>query len=55
MTEPDCVDSDPEAAERLEAIQDVKEALASIDRGEGRPIDEAFDDLERSLSSATEE
>jgi prevent-host-death family protein len=36
-------------AERLEAIQSVKEGLASADRGEGRPIDELFDSLERDL------
>src|SRR5438105_6020474 len=36
-------------AERLETIQAVKEGLASIDRGEGRPMDEAFDELEKAL------
>jgi prevent-host-death family protein len=36
-------------AERLETIQAVKEGLASADRGEGRPMDEAFDELEREL------
>src|SRR6478752_5367936 len=36
-------------AERLETIQAVKEGLASIDRGEGRPMDVAFDALEEKL------
>src|SRR3954447_12590948 len=36
-------------AERLETIQAVREGLASADRGEGRPVDEVFDDLEKSL------
>ncbi len=34
-------------AERLETIQTVKESLASADRGEGRPMDDLFDELER--------
>jgi prevent-host-death family protein len=36
-------------AARLETIQAVKEGLASADRGEGRPMDEAFDALEKQL------
>jgi prevent-host-death family protein len=36
-------------AERLDTIQAVKEGLASADRGEGRPLDEAFDALEEQL------
>jgi prevent-host-death family protein len=36
-------------AERLETIEAVREGLASIDRGEGRPMDEVFDDLENAL------
>ncbi len=36
-------------AERLETIQAVKEGLASVERGEGRPMDEAFDELEKAL------
>lgn len=36
-------------AERLETIQAVKEGLASLGRGEGRPVDEAFDELEKQL------
>ncbi len=36
-------------AERLETIQAVKEGLASVDRGEGRPLDEVFDALEKDL------
>jgi PHD/YefM family antitoxin component YafN of YafNO toxin-antitoxin module len=40
-------------AERLETIQAVKEGLASIRRGEGRPMDEVFDELERELMVRT--
>lgn len=40
-----------DSVERLKAIEAVKEGLASIDRGEGRPMDEVFDDLERGLGS----
>jgi prevent-host-death family protein len=36
-------------AERLETIQAVREGLASIGRGEGRPMDEVFDALEGDL------
>jgi PHD/YefM family antitoxin component YafN of YafNO toxin-antitoxin module len=36
-------------AERLETIQAVKEGLASMGRGEGRPMEEAFDALEEEL------
>ncbi len=36
-------------AERLETIQAVKEGLASMERGEGRPMDEVFDELEKDL------
>jgi prevent-host-death family protein len=39
-------------AERLETIQAVKEGLASVDRGEGRPVDDVFDTLERELRVA---
>jgi len=35
--------------ERLETIAAVKEGLASIERGEGRPMDEVFDELENAL------
>jgi prevent-host-death family protein len=38
-----------ELAERLETIQAVKEDLASADRGDGRPMDDVFDALERDL------
>lgn len=34
-------------AERWETIQAVKDGLASIERGEGRPMDEVFDALEK--------
>ena len=37
-------------AERLATIEAVKESLASIDRGEGRPMDDVFDALENELS-----
>jgi len=36
-------------AERLETIEAVKDSLASIDRGEGRPMDDFFDALEAEL------
>ena len=36
-------------AERLETIQSVKEGLASTDRGEGKPMDDVFDALEKDL------
>src|SRR3954451_17755585 len=36
-------------AERLETIQAVREGLASIESGEGRPMDEVFDALEKEL------
>ncbi|HEV3166826.1 MAG TPA: type II toxin-antitoxin system Phd/YefM family antitoxin [Isosphaeraceae bacterium] len=35
--------------ERLETIQAVKEGLASADRGEGRPMGQVFDELEKQL------
>lgn len=38
-------------AERLETIQAVKEGLMSADRGEGRPMDEVFDELEKALDA----
>src|SRR3954471_14190716 len=36
-------------AERLETIEAVREGLASIDKDEGRSMDEVFDDLENNL------
>jgi prevent-host-death family protein len=36
-------------AERLETIEAVKEGIASADLGKGRPMDEAFDALEKDL------
>jgi prevent-host-death family protein len=36
-------------AERLETIEAVKEGLASIDKGEGKPMDDVFDALEKTL------
>ena len=43
-----------EAAERLETIEAVKEGLASMRRGEGRPTDEVFDQLEQELQGPSE-
>ena len=39
-------------ADRLETIQAVKDALASVDRGEGRAMKDVFDDLEAELRNA---
>lgn len=36
-------------AERLETIQAVKEGLASIERGEGKPMDDVFNALEKEI------
>jgi len=36
-------------AERLETIQAVKAGLESIERGEGKPMDDVFNLLEREL------
>ena len=36
-------------AERLETIRAVREGLASVEKGEGRPMDEVFDALEGDL------
>ena len=36
-------------ADRLETIQAVKEGLDSVARGEGRPMDDAFNALEAEL------
>jgi prevent-host-death family protein len=36
-------------AERLETIEAVKEGLASIDKGEGKPMDEVFNALEKTV------
>jgi prevent-host-death family protein len=36
-------------ARRQETVQAVKEALASVDRGEGRQADEAFEELENEM------
>jgi prevent-host-death family protein len=38
-------------AERLETMQAVKEGIASMKRGEGRPMDEFFDELENELKA----
>lgn len=40
-------------AERLETIQAVKEGLASVERGEGRPMEDVFDALEQALRAQT--
>lgn len=36
-------------AEKLESIQAAKESLASVDRDEGRPMDDVLDALEKDL------
>ncbi len=36
-------------AERLETIQAVKEGIASVERGEGTPMDDVFNSLEKDL------
>jgi prevent-host-death family protein len=41
-------------AERQETIEAVKEGLASMRRGEGRPMEELFDELEKSLRAHAE-
>jgi prevent-host-death family protein len=38
-----------ELAERLETIKVVREGLASMKRGEGRPAEVVFDELEKEL------
>ena len=38
-----------ELADRLETIEAVKEGLASMERGEGKPVDEVFDEMEKDL------
>jgi len=44
--------SSNDLAERLETIQVVKDSLASVDRGEGSPMDAVFDALEKDLRRA---
>jgi prevent-host-death family protein len=41
-----------ELAERLETIHAVKEGLTSANRGEGQPMDDLFDALEKDLGRA---
>ena len=41
-----------ELAERLETIEAVQEGLASMKRGEGRPAEVVFDELEKELRIA---
>jgi PHD/YefM family antitoxin component YafN of YafNO toxin-antitoxin module len=38
-------------AERLETIQAVKEGLSSIERGEGKPMDDVFAALEKEIAA----
>jgi prevent-host-death family protein len=38
-----------ERVDRLETIEAVRQGIASANRGEGRPMDEVFDDLEAEL------
>jgi prevent-host-death family protein len=42
-----------EVAERLETIEAVQEGLASMKRGEGRPMDEVFDGVEKEFRTKT--
>lgn len=39
-------------AERLETIEAAKESIISADRGEGRPMDDALDAIEKDLRRA---
>jgi hypothetical protein len=43
-----------QALERADAVQGIRAGLESIGRGEGRPADEAFDELRRKHSIPTE-
>lgn len=38
-----------ELAERLETIEAIREGMKEIDEGKGRPLDDVFDELERTL------
>jgi prevent-host-death family protein len=40
-----------ELAERLKTIEAVQEGLASMKRGEGRPMDDVFDGLEKEFGA----
>jgi prevent-host-death family protein len=40
-----------ELAQRLETIEAVQEGLASMKRGEGRPMDQVFDSLEKEFGA----
>ncbi len=42
-----------EALERAEAIEGIKRGLASMKRGEGRPLKDALDDLGRKYEETT--
>jgi hypothetical protein len=42
-------------ADRLETIQAVKEGMASVERGEGRPMDDVFNALEAELRAKAED
>jgi prevent-host-death family protein len=42
-----------ELAERLQTIEAVQESLATMKRGEGRPLDEVFGELEKRLAVKT--
>jgi hypothetical protein len=43
-----------ELAERLRTIEAVQESLATMKRGEGRPLDEVFSDLEKRFAVKTQ-
>jgi hypothetical protein len=36
-------------AERLETVQAINKVLASVERGEGRLLEDVFDDLEKEM------
>ena len=42
-----------EQAERLETIEAVQESLATMKRGEGRPLEEVFSELEKRFAVKT--
>lgn len=40
-------------AERLDTIQAIKDGLASLERGEGKALDDVFESLERGIQAGT--
>ena len=43
-----------EQAERLQTIEAVQESLATMKRGEGRPLEEVFSELEKRFAVKTQ-